>query len=488
MKIMRKGLVVLLLLLVASCGKGKRPGLSDQELSVLQVDTAEMKELFQTEVTEAIDSVPPGIKFKESRVVNASKPPIVLNFANRNLVKKPLLLSEYYSKVSYVKLSHPDPAKHLYDLRIVNSKGKYGDLYVKTALQPAGEYILAGNVFVGLLCFDKEGKYLNTIVEGKPVLTNEEPNVIIMVQDQDKNVETVTVDIAKTTGFFGFVTASGENCFYVEKTDKGSAFLCFYNLKTQKCYARIPFKSQKFRPVNPACMAFTSSSFFANISDEFMTTKGVQGDTLCFFRNYTFPDVDVSKKTITNPDDPFFYTLNGQLKSRQAYNDTVWRVVSEQRLEADYILHFGSYRLNMQEGLLGKKKDKLIPYHWMETDKYIFFIYTKNYVCPNTLKSNSVDFFFSYYDKKTGSLYHLPESGTHQSDFFMKTDMEDVLPFMIQDGSFHDGKFYVYFWKSKLDKMMKHKDFASSPAKQQEKMRSLYEELKDGEILVMILE
>ena len=220
----------------------------------------------------------------------------------------------------------------------------------------------------------------------------------------------------------------------------------------------------------------------------FLFSFDLKGDTLCRFPSYNkMPAID--SDSYKNPSIPDIYYYENQLTVRQTLNDTVYRMVSPNRLIPVYVLDFGSYRASVQTYLFGDLSEKLIPYKWRETDRYILFIYTQIHKNQNNRGGESVMFFYSYYDKKSRRLYHFSE-GTALSDgqFFVENPIPDALPFILSQAEIEDNQLRVVYSKKRLNEISKTRGFASLSLEQRNKLRSMQNELDDSEVLIMILE
>jgi hypothetical protein len=106
-------------------------------------------------------------------------------------------------------------------------------------------------------------------------------------------------------------------------------------------------------------------------------------------------------------DDGDAYYMDGTLYLRQSFNDTIYQLVPPNRLVPKYILDFGDLGIqSAQEGIDPgvSLKEKLILQDFLETNRYIFITYTKDYSCPNTAKQGTLKYSRLVYDKKSGTL------------------------------------------------------------------------------------
>ena len=221
--------ILIVLFLVASCGRNRRPGLSDTELFSQQTTADTLRQaLMDYDVETYI--VPPGIKFTESRAVDPANPPVVFDIVNRNLTIKKFDLSDYYMQVRYVKLKHPKSEAGINFLVDVNPWMYFEAHQMESGLRIGGinsrfifanDYIIAGDICYGIHCFDKEGTFLYTI----------ESNEFSKEYDVFKN--TMSFAISDLKGFYGRISTIGNNCLYCIKEDNKSS-VCLYDLTQEK--------------------------------------------------------------------------------------------------------------------------------------------------------------------------------------------------------------------------------------------------------------
>jgi hypothetical protein len=218
-----------------------------------------------------------------------------------------------------------------------------------------------------------------------------------------------------------------------------------------------------------------------------MEVFDIRGDTLCRFANYNPKPESIPQKALNNPDRQYLYYCDGTLTIRQAYNDTVYRMKSPSELQPAYVLNFGAQKLDIPTAINGNLAGKLILYDWIETKDFVFSIHTENYDCPANRKSGAVKFFYFCYDKKSKQLYRISEKG-YPEDYWISNSLENSIPFVAENIQSESTSLCMAYTRWQLEKIMKHKNFTSLPATQQEKTKELYDDLADGELWVMILE
>jgi len=461
-------IILLIFLVLAACGNKRHPGLSDKELFA-QKETADM-EFFL---------VPPGIKYKESRAVDPAHPPVVLDIANRKLNIRKFDLSDYYTQVRYIKLKHPKAAtggNFLLEFRksLITFLGKEWDrrdfIMGRSIFEFTDDYIVAGDACFGLHCYDKEGNFLYTIE------SNDFPKTY------DASQGSVSFAAPDVKGFYGRITTNGNNCLYCVMEDNRS-MLCLYDLTQKKRIVTRPFEGRVVILDNESIASYVYHPVYTPGS--FFFTLDIMGDTLCRFRSYN-PKREIEGDSFMNPPTPDIYYYDKQLTIRQPLNDTVYRMISPNRMLPAYILNFGNYRVDLQTYLFGVISEKLFPYKWRETDRYILFIYT---LIHDNKEGGNAQFFYSYFDKKSRQLYHFSEGTTRpDSQFFMENSISGALPFILSYAEIEDHQLRVIYSKKRLDNIIRSRGFSSLPLEQRNKLRTLHHELDDSEVLIMILE
>jgi len=437
---------LLIFLIITACGKSKRPGLSDSELFAQKETADTVRQTSKDSITEDY-VVPPGIKYAESRAIDLANPPVVLDIANRKLNIRKFNLSDYYTKVRYIKIKHPMPpaeGNFLFDVDyyVTMKQGAMSGSGLSSRFSFKKDSIIAGDVFFGYYSYDNEGNFLHTIkTYDFPKTYDASQNKISYNQDD-----------------------------YIRAVSEGS---------TRKNNNRIKVDDK------------TMASYVYNPFDtlkRFLFTFDIKGDTLCRFQNYNFVP-EMKKNAYVAPPSPNIYYYNGQLTVNQSLNDTVYRVVSPNRLIPAYVLNYGPYRLDVQTAFYGDQSQKLRLNTWREDKQYILFTYTQNYDCLNNRRNGSVKFFYAYYDKKSRQLYHFSEGTTiPKEEFFIENSVPDALPFILSYSEISDNQLRVYYSKKRLEEIIKNKGFASLSPEQQSKIKTMQNDLGESEVLIMILE
>lgn len=471
-------LIAVIVMFLSGCGGGSKKQSLAPEKPEEEIEEAGSV----TNAELVLDTIipKPGIKYKELRTINSSKPPVVLNLSKNDYEEKDIDLADYYSKVKFVKLKHPlSPEKggFLGEARysITYDRGAMSGSGLSSSIYLSEKNIIAGDTYFGFHCYDMEGKFLYTIdkMNVSPFFDKRNNEVKLNLEDRGMKM------------LYG-ISVLKDYCTSLS-IEKGKATLDFYNISSGKKYLSRPYvgPTQLFL-LTPEVYAAYYYPILSETRRPIMLSFDIKGDTLCRFMNYN-PLIEPKKKAYTNPDRGNFYYHNDQLTLRQGYNDTVYRLVSPLKLEPVYILNFGKQKLDIETALYGNKSEKLIPYTWLEAKDFIFLIYTQNNDTHNNRKAGTVKFNYRLYDKKENKLYTLGSQSLPE-DFMLKNSIEGAIPLSGNNAHSTTDKLYAGYTKSQLENIINQPVFSGLSQSQQDKIKALHTDLAEGELLVMILE
>ena len=499
--------VSILLLTLAACTNSSRPGLSDKQLLSL-----ESPERDDTErIVNFSDTIPAGVKYSEERAIDNNTPPVTLDLHSLNIESRNFDPADYYSKVSYIKIKHPfaeSGGKFVYTWGIsFGSFGRGGMSIVKLS----DKYIFVNDFLLGLFCYDAQGNFLDTIAESSFLKNNSNEG---LSGDKSGGLRIVTSGGGETVyiygediiGYLGEFSIIGDDCLFLTLENE-VPMMNFYNIPTKMRSADIEKDVQKinFQNLSPVTVPpkrpyrggtpvlLTPSSYVmetldpTNMRETFLTTFGIQGDTLCRFQDLV-PKVKVQTAAAGGADRAFSYLLNNQYTVRQQYNDTVFRLTADNRLTPVYILDFGEKRMDKRSGLIGDKSGKLSLWGWDESNQFICIVFTENYDCPNTRQKDEVKFFYRFYHKRDKKLYQIPAKEAYPEDVIVENSLPNALPFTLNKINVLDDMLYVVYSKTDLQKLMEQQAFSTLPERQKARVKQYYEELNDDEVLIMKME
>ena len=467
--------IILILLVIVSCGNSRPKQQVDtsQETNDKNLDFSDLEAYI----------IPQGIKYTESRAIDPAKPPIVIDIANRKLNIKKFDISDYYTKVRFIKLKHPKSATEgnfLFDaiIRIIENNVRRGSLSgINSQFRFTDDYIIAGDNYYGLHCYNKEGNFLYTLEE------NDFPKTYNVFEN------TISLDLREIKGFTGDFFLNRNICMYKITDDNNKSMLRIYDLSLKEQISIKPFDlSLNFINANSMGSIAKNVYFPSDTTRNFLFTFDIKGDTLCRFPNYN-PISEIKGNTFFSPPSSDMYYYNDQLTIRQSINDTVYRVVSPYRLVPAFVLNFGIYKVDARTIFTENQPDKIRPGLWIENDQFILFTYTHGRNAPINRQNGLVKFFYSYFDKKKEQLYHFSE-GTSVADneFLIENPLSDALPFLLSKVVIENNQLRIYYNKKQLEEIINNKGFSSLPSEQQNRLTTLQKELDDNEVLIMFLE
>jgi hypothetical protein len=157
-------------------------------------------------------------------------------------------------------------------------------------------------------------------------------------------------------------------------------------------------------------------------------TYSDKGDTICQFTDFDRIK-NFSSNVYRTPTDLASYYYKGQLTIKQEYNDTIFRLISPDRLLPVYLIDFGNFKVSCNDGLNPHidLSNKFLLYSLYESDDFLFVRYTQNNSSVNNIKKNAVKFYNAIFNKKEGKLIHLPEfSNTPRG---LINDLDGGMPF-----------------------------------------------------------
>lgn len=466
---------VLLMISLSACVKSKKQKLESEQQ---KAETEAINTVIESEVV--LDTVipTPGIKYKEDKRSD-SRYPLVNIDLTAQYENKELDLANYYSSVKYIKVKHPFTDKGhqfmsdaTYSISY-NKMGMYGTGF-NSSVTISKDKIIAGDQYVGYYCFDDKGNYLYPII-----IPDDFP-------DYDKNTNTMSLTIDPASKRISGYSSLGANHLFSFVKDDESYFL-FHNTDTQKNFLTMPFGGGVPSLIDDNSFVLYRYNPLTDKQMAYMYSFAFSGDTLCRFMNYNPLIENVKKSAYNNPEQVQRYYLNNTLTIRQAYNDTIYRMTSPSRLIPVFCLDMKNKKPDMKTVLYGDKAGKLFVKKLLETDDFLYIIFTENYDCPNNRNNKTVKFSYMYYDKKERKSYQI-KSNSFPEDQIMNNNIKDALPVSVGNISIGDNFLYSSFTRRRLEGLINSSAFKDFSDEQQNKIKSLHENTEDDEMLIMILE
>lgn len=420
MKLLNLGILLLVLLIGASCHRNR---LKNNEKSLIKQILTEEDQLVreatvraerEKQLSDSVAKLPKGFRFKENRSIDPQNPPTVIDIAGTRTNPRGIKLSHLFGKVEYIRLEQdPDSTLNSHKFRT----------------------IIGSNIYtvsnMGSICqYDPKGHFIQIVCKGN--LQSTEFNGVMMVtKEQADQFEGAKEGYWHDNKlFYQYENRPAQKSYLMtfdDPADSGTASILLpgsvesKNLINGKGKIKSELKtatSMYSLPVpyllNNSMMAFVQRRKRLELPTDFISVISTSGDTLCKFKDND-PIKYFSRSNYRGVDDGNTYYFNGTLHLRQSFNDTIYQLIPPNRLVPKYILNFGNLGIkSANEGIdpTISLKDKLMLQSFLETDRFLFITYSKDYDCPNTAKSGTLKFSRLIYDKKneTLSLLYLDEA------------------------------------------------------------------------------
>ncbi len=439
-------LITAMLLTASSCKNHKNPSLSENAL-ISQIQVQQNQEVErEKEAQKLCDSLarlPKGFQYKEVRSVDPDRPPVVFHFTD-SLPQKEFKLSEIADQLEYIVLKPPlDSTLFLGFTRIIMG----------------ADYIVCYGI-QGIELFDRKGNYIKTIVKNQGLTIT---NGVASGYSMHELVGLPFMKISTLDNTFLYTLLDGPaNQVTIMKVDP--ALLNIEKTETDKTSAQNPAQGtsvQRFQRTDYAfdpqvyqlkngLWASLMGKWTSGSNGHLLTIYGPTGDTLCQFKDYD-RIVNYPGGPYRNTDKEFSYHFNKLLSFKPAHNDTLFRVIPPNRLLPAYVFDFGSRKVGLMEGLISTKdlSQKNLCNELFETNRYLFFVYTRNHVVGKAYRSGNYRYFYTLFDKKSNQIYHL--SSIKTSEGGMVNDLDDGPPFW-PDGVNEEGIPYMWCTGQKFKK------------------------------------
>ena len=424
----------------------------------------------EKQLADSIAQLPKSYRFREDRSIDPQHPPMVIDLIGNRTNPQKIKLSQLFSKIEYIRLE-PLPDSSFY-------QGRTGFLVSKN--------FLYGFSAKGIVQYDHAGKFLKYICKNEYHYTL--ANGYEMVMEEDWN---------RFRGGTQPKLLNGKLYYKYEDRPAGTACLMEYDEQPGDLSLPLPAQENQNHGINGLGVQVTKLKARKNIMDRtmfaplgnlffgkfsigksvrggeknFLTVIGHSGDTICAFEDKD-PIRNFTKSVYRGVDDGNSYYQDGTLYIRQAFNDTIFRLVLPNRLVPAYILDFGSLGIrSSNEGIDPgvSLKDKLILQSFLETNRYLFIAYSKDYDCPNTAKSGTLKYSRLIYDKKSKSyiLLYADEapvtsegkmSWPSAPEINIGNDLDDF-PFLWPDQVTSEGLPFISFTPKRLAERLKNDQY-----------------------------
>ena len=404
---------------------------------------------------------------EQSRKADSRNPPIVLDIISARLDVRDTKLTDFYPKVKYIPIRFNEPVDSTWN--------RYADF--EFLITPNN--IIASQFSYGISQFDLHGNFMNQIVKNDFFYTTIPGRKSVMVSKEDRDQFVGTKGIVHAIGdivyyqyhnvpenigaLMHFNASPGELSSAMLNLDanpinkpKGGQLFDLQTTKPQRG-AVSQLGANSIFPITENEWATSYSKFASGKSGSFMVSTNLTGDTICEFtdhdpiRNYSggaYRAIDQEGSQ---------YNFHGIRHIRQGYNDTIYTVKNATQLIPKYVLDFGKKGIQSPMEVMNSKvslAEKYIINDLVETNNYLFIIYTQNAPSPNSAKKGNLFYNACIYDKTKGELFHVymnkspfvpvGRSWPQNPIGFLANDFDNGPSFWPKKTT-HDGKPFMWF-------------------------------------------
>jgi hypothetical protein len=372
------------------------------------------------------------LREKEVRSIDLRRPPIKLNLLETSKNLRDFKLSDVASSVSYIKLETPPDTILIYD-------PYYNRTSLISSIKEADGQIIFQGLF-GISRFNMEGKYQETIWKNERGINMNGQHVgwsfksfYGIIPDNPVSIFNGNIYYTFTNGNTGtgqFMKYNPESTFNISIQSQqevpglnsvpGDTLLITQNHPMERFDWIYGVGSDTWVGINQKWNAGNTGSL--------LVTFNTRGDTICQFTDFD-RIVDFKQASYKQSIDFTSYYYDGMLTIKQEFNDTVFRLIPPNRLLPVYIIDFGEFKVDFNEGLAPYSdiSEKFMLHSMHETNDFILIRYTQNNDSPNNRKNKSVKFFNVLFDKKQKRLYH--QTGFSNEPVSIINDIDGGMPF-----------------------------------------------------------
>lgn len=385
---MNKIYLILICLLAFGCKNKSNPGMKLTQLEdQLQTESSSVEKKEETKISFKPDSTLKHFHLKEQR--NNDKEHVVKIDLTQNTSTKDFILSDLGTTIEYIKLHHPD------SLYFITGE---------TNVLVSDNYIITHNLR-GVCLFRPNGDFINYIVKN---------DVEIFISSRGN----VGYGMFDFKGVMAIPHISNNQLLYVYSNvpekyrvlysiDLNQQFNANDSLENQgviikKYQGGFDKGISSFVKLNQKTLLGFNSLWNSVQTNELFYSFNEFGDTLCTFKNYD-PIGEFKYRNYQMAEARNLYSLDDGIRYRQAYNDTIYLIHSENVMEPKYILYRGSKGLTTQEGItpMSDLTGKILFNQIYENAKWLIVVTSNNHSSPNNKEAGKVKFEYWFYNKIT---------------------------------------------------------------------------------------
>lgn len=408
----------LILIIIFQCKQKNQ--LAQNELEIIS-ELSELEAIIERE--EQMDRPGKYLAIPEkSREANLQNPPIVLDIISARSDVRGIRFTDLYTKVKYILIKIPLPKDSLF--------ATYG--YDNFSFDITPNNIFASDYTRGIYQYDYSGGFITTIVENDFYYTAAPDRKNFMISSDDRQnfvgsngkLHTIGDKLyyqyhdnpnQKSSMYVydaepGIISQVNLNKPEEDQTDTQKGSPLFFLPNTDKGIMSSMMGFNNTFPLNQEEWASSMGVMSSSKSGSILVSTTIQGDTLTKFQNYD-PVTNYSGGPYRSVDGGGTqYSLNGIQHFRQPHNDTIYTLHGIDQLVPKYVLDFGERGIqNTLEGISIRfdLKEKFVINDFIETNSYVFIVYTKNTPSPNSARKGIVFYNACIYDKGKEELFHV---------------------------------------------------------------------------------
>ncbi len=442
---------VIMLTIITSCTSKIKINEEAVEEKLLEQEKviAEQRRLEEEKAKAFADSIaklPKGFQVRADRSVDTQHPPIVFDIEEARARVKPVSYSQLGKTVQYIKLSH-DFSR---------------DFFRNAKVLLTNDNIIIATLH-GIACFYNDGTFKEMVCKNDNMW------------EQKGSFLYLNTDAYKTYRGVQGMPFSIDNKLYYRYVDnsKKQGWLMEYDMtKLQEIEMRYNVEDKQapkpkgirrcsadtklsmglipteMMPLDKYHWTTNKSKWESSKTGFFFTVHSFSGDTVCQLKDYD-PIKNYTASAYRGVHNKM-YRLNGHLHFLQNCNDTIYKFETVNRARPLYVIDFGEKKIKSSLERLHPQysaKDKYILTDLLETNKFVFIFYTKDYACPNAAKAGTLLYNCFVYDKQDHKAYH---TYVNEKPFIQKGRKGKILfPEAPNKGIINDLDYGIVTWDFK---------------------------------------
>lgn len=407
---MKNCLFILLLFssICFSCGQN-RMKIDEKKMSVQIADAENDKAEKALQEVAARDTIryTPGVRYDENRNPQEGNLPVVIDVVGARQTPETIKLSRFFNHIEYVFLEQ-DPDSLLF------KEAKYGGQFII-----APKYIYVYSWGAGIMQYDKQGHFVQYVVKNQAEYNRYEGGARITSEQAQSFIGAKDAYMSGGKIYYTYHDCPARKVYLVEYDDNESDNSVMLEISSVEKERTVRGKGEIIGELDSDVFGFFRQKIPYVVApgliahpqrgkstqkEDFIAIVSPVGDTICSFRDYD-PVENYSKSVYRNSDGGDRYFLDGILHLRQPYNDTIYKLIPPNTIVPLYVIDYGGRGITKSIDGIDPgfdMSDKLIHIDWLESDKHIFFTYSKGYPDQQSAKNGTLKYNRLIFDKQTG--------------------------------------------------------------------------------------